>query len=503
MVRKVIGIMLSVLMGLSHAATSQPLPKDQAFALSYFQTPQHQLILQWQMPTGYYLYKNKLIINELSSSRVKVNKIEYPAGVIQHDDIHGNYEAYQDTVKVIVPLVNPAAKWLQLQVKYQGCSQQGFCYPPIEKNLKLDVQTLPQHENKSDFSSFIAGKNLFWVIISFLGMGLLLAFTPCVLPMIPILSSIIVGRRKHLTTLKAFTLSLAYVLGMAFTYALAGILIALMGRSVQTELQQPIVLIVASFIFVLMAMALLGFYELRMPVRWQRYLTKLSYRQKGGTFFGDFCMGSISSLVVSPCVTPPLVGVLAYIGNTGNMVLGAVALLALGLGMGIPLLLIGVSADKLLPKTGRWMQTVEKLFGVIMLGMAILIMTRVIPDHYSLPCFVVLNDNTQLEQEFTRARQEHKPIFLDFYADWCQSCVFLDHYVLSRRDVQKALTGFVLLRADVTANTEWNRKLLQHFQVIAPPTLLFFDAQGNEINGQRIIGETNAKNLLLHIKEIP
>ena len=228
-------------------------------------------------------------------------------------------------------------------------------------------------------------------MLSFLGLGLLLAFTPCVLPMVPILSGIIIGhRKKNHIRLKHFFLSLSYVSGMAITYAIAGVVIALIGSSIQAELQKTWVIVLFSSLFVLLALSLFGFYELQLPRRFQRHIATLSHKQSGGTYIGVFLMGCLSTLIVSPCVSAPLVGVLAYIGQTGDVILGTVALLALGIGMGIPLLLIGISADKILPKAGPWMVILERIFGFLMLGIAIWMLSRMIPGPVTLFLWAVL-----------------------------------------------------------------------------------------------------------------
>lgn len=370
-----------------------PLPADQAFMLSSHLDQDNKLIIEWKMAPGYYLYRNQVKIKTVSDSQVQIGNVELPAGTIRQDAVHGVYRVYFNSLKVSVPFINATKGKLDINLHYQGCSSRGFCYAPMQKNIVID---LPTHfvsiaESKQDaVTKLFAQHNLFLLVLSFLGLGLLLAFTPCVLPMVPILSGIIVGHGKKRDKKKSFLLSLAYVVGMAATYAVVGIVVALIGSGIQADLQRPWVIILVSGIFVLLSLSLFGFYELRLPGQWQQRVTAWSNRQKGGTYLGVFLMGSLSTLIVSPCVSAPLVGVLAYIGQTGDVVLGAVSLLALGVGMGVPLLLLGLSADKLLPKAGAWMVTIERLFGVFMLAIAIWMLSRMIPGPVTLFLWSVL-----------------------------------------------------------------------------------------------------------------
>lgn len=586
--RVLLGILLSLLFSLGYAEEAlQPLPPDQAFTFTTHLSQNDRLTLQWSIAPGYYLYRDQLKIKLAPASQVKLGEIILPEGTDKNDNIRGSYQIYSGVLKVSVPLASINKGILDLIIGYQGCSAKGFCYSPIDKSLQVDLSNVnapkdltknivvTSHDHfmsEQDYAQKIFdGQSILMIVLSFLGLGLLLAFTPCVLPMIPILSGIIIGhRKKKLTTMKTFFLSLAYVLGMAITYAIAGIVIALIGGRIQAELQRPWVIILFSGIFVLLALSLFGLYKLQLPARWQQRLTDWSNRQKGGTYIGVFLMGSISSLIVSPCVSPPLVGVLAYIAQTGDVWLGATALLALGIGMGVPLLLIGASAGKLLPKAGPWMETLERLMGVMMLAFAIWLLSRVIPGPVALflwsillicfaifmgvfsqvvndmqrlrrglglviliygiilmmgaalgnadpfrpwenwkmvsstkdtsqLVFVTLKNREQLDQELLLAKQNGKPVMIDFYADWCESCIRMERNVLGRSDIKQVLSRFVLLRADVTANNDFDQALLQRFRVVAPPTFLFFDRNGNEVTKEQIVGEMDAENFLSHL----
>lgn len=586
--RTLLVILLSLFIPFSYAENSlQPLPPEQAFIFTTHLTKNNQLTLQWNIAPGYYLYRDQLRVKLAPASQVQLGEVNLPEGVQKTDSIRGSYQIYSGTLTLDVPLASIDKGMLDLIIGYQGCSTKGFCYTPINKSLQVDLANLtaPQDLTKdiaiakpaeTHFLSeqeyakqiFVEG-SFIMMILSFLGLGLLLAFTPCVLPMIPILSGIIMGHRKKLTTLKTFSLSLSYVLGMAVTYAIAGVIVALIGSHIQTSLQQPWVIGIFSSIFVLLALSLFGVFQIQLPAKLQKSLIHLSNAQKGGTYIGVFLMGSISSLIISPCVSPPLVGVLAYIGQTGDVWLGASALLALGIGMGIPLLVIGASAGKLLPKAGPWMQTVEKLMGIMMLAFAIWIVSRIIPGpvtlflwsifligisvfmgvfskakqrlrrRFALIIFIygiilmigaalgnsdplhpwenwkfnstteqsesqfkTLKNMQQLDQAFALAKQQSKPVLIDFYADWCESCVRMERYVLNRSDVQKALVDFILLRADVTENNSFDHALLARFHVIAPPMFLFFDQQGDELAHENIVGEVDATTFLSHVNRI-
>lgn len=558
----------------------QPLRADQAFVFTAHINDKHQLLLEWQIAPGYYLYKDKLSIQLAEDSQIKLEKPKLPSGV--KINLHGIHQVYTDTLSIPVALVKPAKGILNLSVHYQGCAKDGFCYPPMKKDLQAvlspesDVKNViitgvmhAKAPEKNPIEAIFNGKSNFIIVLSFLGMGLLLAFTPCILPMVPILSGIILGH-KHMTTGKAFSLSLAYVLGMAVTYAAAGMVVALIGSHIQTLFQSPWAIVLGSGLFILLALSLFGFYELALPNKWQQKLTEVSNHQKGGTYLGVFIMGALSSLIVSPCVSAPLVGVLAYIAQTGNVVLGGVTLLALGIGMGIPLLLIGMSAGKFLPKAGGWMLIVERIFGILLLGLAIWLLARIIPGPLALLLwailficsaiymgaftntednwqklfrglglviliygiilmvgavlgnsdplrplegtrlsakkaklpFVVTTTMAQLDEQLAAAKQSGKPVMLDFYADWCVSCVAMDRNVFSQPQIWKQLSGMTLLKVDITKNNEFDQALLKRFNVVAPPTILFFNGNGQELADVRIVGGLSADDFLNHLQKI-
>ena len=288
---------------------SPPLPVDQAFVLSAYLDQHNKVVFEWNIAPGYYLYRSQLKLTPSPTSQVRIGKIELPRGDIRQDVVHGVYQAYAGLVKISVPLRSPTKGWLNLYVNYQGCSQSGFCYTPIKKSLRVDLSRVVPPQNLNQYvqsagamsvsnplpatggaATLFGQHNLFMLILSFLGLGLLLAFTPCVLPMVPILSGIIVGHQQKIEPGKSFLLSITYVGGMAITYAILGIVIALIGSGIQAELQKPWIIVLFSGLFVLLALSLFGFYELQLPKAWQQRLLALSHRQKGGTYLGVFLM---------------------------------------------------------------------------------------------------------------------------------------------------------------------------------------------------------------------
>ena len=398
MLRIFVGFILSLIIYNAVAAEGvKPLPSAKAFNFSAHIEHQDQLILEWHIASGYFLYRDKLKFSLLPQSQVSLGTVTLPQGQPRQDELHGKYQVYTGDLKVVVPLVNATQGLLDIEIGYQGCSSQGFCYTPVKKPIDVDVSKIsgsqdltqkvvminevkPSVLSGQNYAQKLSGNgNKLLLILGFFGLGLLLAFTPCVLPMVPILSSIVVGHHKNSRSSKSFLLSVSYVLGMALTYAVAGMVIASLGSSFQVALQKTWVTVLVSTLFVILAFWLLDFYKMHLPAHWQRYIAGWSHRQNGGTYAGVFLMGVVSTLIVSPCVSAPLVGVLAYIAQTGNIVFGGVALLAMGLGMGVPLLLIGISAGKLLPKSGPWMQTIQQIVALLMLGMAIWMLSRVLP----------------------------------------------------------------------------------------------------------------------------
>ncbi|MGQ7847976.1 protein-disulfide reductase DsbD [Granulosicoccus sp. 3-233] len=401
----------------SNNAQDDLLPPELAFLPQIMAANDRQITLQWLVEPGYYLYRDKLSFTLTDAGGAQVVSTDIDPGVEQYDEFFGNVRILRDVAEArlyLDPAVDlKAANLASLQLDYQGCADIGVCFPPSATTLPvafdstpsgLDApvvsaassggvsdatQALPQSEQDRLFSS-LSDKGLWLNVATFFGLGLLLAFTPCVLPMVPILSSLIVGQGDAMTTGKAFRLSLVYVLVMASTYAIVGIIVGLSGYNVQAFLQNPWVLSVIAILFVALSLSMFGFYGLQMPTALQARLTQWSNRQGGGQVTGVALMGFISTLIVGPCVTAPLAGALIYIAKTGDAVIGGAALFALGLGMGAPLLLIGTSAGKLLPRAGTWMNATRHIFGILLLAMAVYMISRFLPTQITMGLYGIL-----------------------------------------------------------------------------------------------------------------
>jgi len=379
------------------ASPPDPLPMDEAYQLSASLRDNQTVIVQWKIAPGYYLYKDHIAFQSPDQQAQLGQPLMPPAKDFYNPTV-GHYKTYQGNLNIPLPVISAKSSNWVLKVHYQGCSQFGYCYPPTDKILKInttadtntifkplaiDVPAMQYSlghcpEGALDrITCLLAHANPLYILLGFLGFGLLVSFTPCVLPMVPILSAIIIGQKK-LSTLKSFALSASYVLGIAITYAVVGVVFGELGNNLQTALQNTWVLVLFSLLFVVLALSLFGFYELRLPTRWQNHLHRLTEPSQKSSLISIFVMGVLSTLVLSPCVTPPLVAALSFISTTGNAVLGAAALFTMGLGMGVPLLIIGTLGGKFLPHTGEWMEGIKRLIGILLLAVAISMLSRVI-----------------------------------------------------------------------------------------------------------------------------
>ena len=380
------------------------LPPDEAFRFSGEVTGPNTLHLRWVIAEGYYLYKAKIKATS-DSQIIQLGAPDLPQGDEKTDEYFGTQQVYHQFLEADVPFsrASPAAGNFAAKVTYQGCADAGLCYPPITKTLQLSLAPVDASalgskgpasgglvSEQDRLARLIQSGNILLVLATFFGFGLLLSLTPCVLPMVPILSGIIAGHGNNVTTRKAFTLSLAYVLGMAITYTVAGAAFAAAGQQVQAVFQQTWIIVVFALLFVVLALAMFGVYELQVPAAIQTRLAGLSNRQKAGSYAGTAVMGALSALIVTTCVAPPLVATLAVIGQAGDVVRGAMALFALSIGMGTPLLIVGASAGKLLPKAGAWMETIKRFFGILFLGVAIWMVQRILPGPAALALWGVL-----------------------------------------------------------------------------------------------------------------
>lgn len=382
---------------LSYASFASPPPASEVFKLAVSQNDSTSFSLKWMVKKGFFLYFNKIKITKPTEASFNLGTIIFP-NTLQKTDTQGNvFKIYRNQLDLIVPVLGQNIGEALLNVDYQGCSDGGFCYPPqhdqiqliFNKNLDLaavSVEPSPDKqntvslptENKNKIEQLLSKSNPIFIVISFFGFGLLLAFTPCVLPMIPVLSGIIVGHGHQLSTRKAFLLSLSYVLSMSVTYSIIGAVIAFMGHNLQIVMQSSWAIGIMSILFVLLALSMFNLYELRLPEAWQNKMASITRNQSSGHYLSAAIMGCLSILILSPCVTAPLIGVLGYIAHEGSVSLGILSLFFLGLGMGMPLLLIGISAGKLLPKAGQWMNTVKSFFGVLLLAVAIYLLSRLL-----------------------------------------------------------------------------------------------------------------------------
>jgi len=387
--------------------SDEPLPADEAFSFSAEVFDANTLLVSWDIHPEYYLYHNKFFIDAQGSD---IGNVNFPEGKIKDDPLFGKVQIHKGRLELEVPLRNIQTQNITFTAKYQGCWIGGICYPPQEKNINLvlpiqDTNNAPNTSTKSKTTStsspavelnetdqiaaLLQQDNIFWILLSFFGFGLLLALTPCVFPMIPILSGIIVGQKGEVTTRKALIMSIVFVLAMSATYSIAGVLAGYFGENLQVLFQTPWVLVVFSLVFVALAFSMFGYYEIQLPASLQSKIASISNKQEGGHLISVAVMGFLSALIVGPCVAPPLAGALIYIGQTGDALLGGLSLFVMSLGMGAPLILIGAGVSKL-PRAGGWMEKVKYIFGILMLAVAIWLLDRIISDMVSLVLWATL-----------------------------------------------------------------------------------------------------------------
>ena len=549
------------------------LPVDQAFQLDV-QRSDDGVLMQWQIAENYYLYQDKLAFSV--NGKPVENTPQFLSSAEQYEDPYfGLVTIFKHDLNLTLPLKDPQPQDL-LEVTYQGCAK-GFCYPPETKQFQIgdllsnvSAGHVAQNgaETHQTSQSAVENANVFssqqnqlaeslsqskYAMLWFFVLGIGLAFTPCVLPMLPLLSAIVIGGRKEETgNWRALALSFVYVQGMALTYTLLGLVVVLIGLPFQIALQSPYVLIGLSIVFVLLALSMFGLFTLQLPSSLQTKLTQFSQQQKSGAFFGVFVMGAIAGLVASPCTSAPLSGALLYVAQSGDFVIGALTLYLLALGMGLPLILITVFGNKILPKSGAWMENVKTAFGFVMLALPIFLISRIIPSMWEPRLWALLGvsffiwlatqmrsngiglffrivffvaamvsaqplqnwvwqDNAATSQaanaqsavknslvfqqisnydELQAVLKQHpnKIAMLDLYADWCVACKEFEHKTFADPQVQSALSDVLLLRVDMTNNSESNRTLMKALAVTGLPTIIFFNQQGEEIQAQRITG---------------
>ncbi len=591
-------MLITLLTSLSSAADF--LMPDEAFKPHASLNQEMEIEASVEIAEDIYLYADKLTLEVTGDNGVTVKNIISPDTVEHYDE-----QVYTKSPAFIVELQRDAdivgTKTITFKLSYQGCSEQGLCYEPLSKEYSFDVDTLalslaqkkpvlktiapvadekttialqniqePEEQSETDsIADTIKSGSVLVILLTFFGFGLLLAMTPCVFPMIPIISGLIISQGEGLTTRKAFMLSIVYVLAMAVAYTIAGVLAGLFGANLQAALQTPWVVYSFSFVFVALAFSMFGFYELKLP---DSFVTKVSSSGNRSGYIGVAIMGFLSALIVGPCVAAPLAGALVYIGQTGDAVLGGMALFSMSIGMGIPLIVVGVSAGKFMPKPGAWMTMVSAVFGVMMLGVAIWMLEKIVDSSITTVLYGMLGvgfglylgafereghifkrsvglllfiysvallmgvlagspsmtkplaflkpqlvqgsvaaESKELEFKVVTSidelnieleKNKGKKIMLDFSADWCTSCKELEEVTFANSDVKSKLSDFILIRADVTENSDNNKALSQKYGVFGPPALIFFDQDLNVKSSKTIIGFIEPEEFLTHLEKL-
>ena len=526
-----IGLLISTL------SAKEFLPPEQAFVVeATWAADATELLIDYRPVKGYYIYQESLQYRLFINDRqINTKNIQLPRGIEKFDETFGKkMEIYPNPFSVTIPFLQKAEQGIRLELDLQGCADGGICYPPMTYQYFLaapgvkvapipDADLRPStgsantqsmslaglwsgRDDIGSIKSYLENADLAYLLLGFLLLGVALAFTPCVLPMLPILSSIVLGKQGDLPIgkVRSAYLALAYILGMALLYALAGILTAALGSGVQRALQSPIALIIFSGLLLFLAGSLFGFYELRMPQAWQNKVDQMVGRQKGSSLFGAFALGAISTLVASPCITAPLASVLGFVAQTGSMVLGGALLFVMALGMGLPLLLIALGARSVIPSAGAWMVWLQRALGVMLVLLAIWIVwpafsmlrgetdpqnssrleKRISPNLV----FQVVRSPEELQSILQKAQENKKLVLLDFYADWCISCKEMEAITFTNPEVAKEMSRFVLVQVDVTVNNSSTQALLKQYGLFGPPAILLFNGLGDEQKGLRVVG---------------
>ncbi|MBS0855477.1 MULTISPECIES: protein-disulfide reductase DsbD [unclassified Tatumella] len=536
---------------------------NQAFGFDFSQN-NNRVLLKWQVKSGYYLYRQQISI---VAANATIASIDLPQGQPHEDEFFGKSQIFPEDlqVPVILKSTGPAAS---LKVSYQGCAAAGFCYPPETREIPLSQITAdsPSPEPAASVPATASGAGIpssrlpfspFWALL--IGIGI--AFTPCVLPMYPLISAIILGGRRDISASRILLLAFIYVQGMAVTYTLMGIIVAAAGLRFQAALQSPLVLLTLSAVFILLALSMFGLFSLQLPASLQTRLALFSNRQKSGSAGGVFLMGAVAGLICSPCTTAPLSAILLYIAQSGNMLAGGGTLYLYALGMGLPLIIVTLFGNKLLPKSGPWMQSVKEGFGFVILALPVFLIERIVGDVWGLrlwsllgvaffgwafalslrspkgwvrilqilwlllalvaarplqdwafsaaptnnsgdqsPVFHNISNIAGLQQQLSQA--QGKITMVDLYADWCVACKEFEKYTFTDPQVRQEFAQYQLVQANVTANTAQDNALLTQLNVLGLPTLLFFNARGNEIPDSRVTGYMNAGEFLAHLQKL-
>ncbi|ARU95341.1 protein-disulfide reductase DsbD [Tatumella citrea] len=539
---------------------------NQAFGFDFSQN-NNKVLLSWKVKSGYYLYRQQISI---TGSNADIAGIAMPPGQPHEDEFFGKSQIFPQDLQVPVTLksTRPGAT---LKVSYQGCAAAGFCYPPETREIPLSqisatgseasttaaATQAPVPEPQSGTAVSRLPFSPLWALL--IGIGI--AFTPCVLPMYPLISAIILGGRRDVRASRILLLAFVYVQGMAVTYTLMGIIVAAAGLRFQAALQSSVILLTLSAVFILLALSMFGLFSLQLPSSLQTRLALWSNRQQGGSLSGVFLMGALAGLICSPCTTAPLSAILLYIAQSGNMLAGGGTLYLYALGMGLPLIIVTVFGNKLLPKSGPWMQSVKEGFGFVILALPVFLIDRVAGDLWGMRLWSLLgvaffgwafalslkspkgwmrvlqivwllaalvaarplqdwafatpggtvsqaptlpfhNINTVSELQQQLGQAQGKITMVDLYADWCVACKEFEKYTFTDPQVRQEFGQFRLVQANVTANSAQDNALLTHLNVLGLPTLLFFDANGHEIPDSRVTGYMNASEFLAHLRKL-
>ncbi|PIE00795.1 MAG: thiol:disulfide interchange protein [Thiothrix nivea] len=558
---------------------NQALSVDQAFQLSLQGIDKKTVNARLEVTPGHHLYRDKISFQIISPEGTQLGNIRFPESRMVNDEFFGETEIYDHTIDISLPLLNIVGDTLTISTEYQGCADEaGICYPPVTQETTLSLADLPEsaappvdNETTPSADDYFSG-SFIGTLIAFFVVGLGLSLTPCIFPMIPILSGIIAGQ-SNLSAGKAFFLSLVYVLASASAYALIGLVFGFFGENLQSSLQHPMAIGLFAALFVVLAFSMFGFFELQMPTRIQSRLNEISSNQRSGSLIGAAIMGFLSTLIVGPCVAPALAAALTYIADSKDAVLGASALFSMGFGMGIILLVVGTLGGHLLPRAGAWMDSTKAIFGIMLLGMAIWMLSRITSlsvtmlltgillvssgiymgaldrlneeasgwdrfwkstglillffgstqllgvatgsqnflhplqgvftvnvsgvtsgtrtDQHAGLQFRPVKKSAELDAILEQAKQANQAVMLDFYADWCMTCKIMEKEVFNTPEIKNALKNVVVLQADVTANDEHDKALKKRFGIIGPPSIIFFNTQGEEIKTLRLIGAEN------------
>ena len=567
--------------GNAAAADDEFLPPEQAFRFAAYMVDGQTAEVRFDIAPGYYMYRERFAFED---GQTRLGQPVFPAGEKHFDEtFQKEMETYRGIVKVRLPVDGKGS--FTLKTTSQGCSDKGLCYPPMASSAVLAAGgasgpadaggqsqispeqptaapggTLMNDSASGRIERALSSRELVVIVPMFLLLGLGLSFTPCVLPMLPILSSIIVGDKRSASRLRGLSLSVSYSLGMAIVYTAMGVAAGLAGEGLAAALQNAWVLGAFALLMVVLALPMFGVFELQVPAAIQSRLAGASNRQGAGTHAGVFAMGAISALIVGPCVAAPLAGALVYISQTKDAFIGGSALFAMAAGMSVPLLLVGASAGTLLPRAGAWMTGVKRFFGVLMLGTALWIAAPVLPPLALMlgwgllglgyaaslllprprrplgvaaglvvgilgaaqlaglaaggtdPLAPFAKAEAHREIEFQRvrsideldailSRSPGKTVMLDFYAEWCVSCKEMERFTFSDPRVQSRFDQMLLLQADVTANNPADQALLKRFGLFGPPGIIFFGAKGRELGGTRVIGYENADSFLASLRK--